>query len=265
MRGIGLGFTLRRSVSRYSGFLAAATLAAGALVSSSARATDLPPSAPPPLPVKAAPLYSPAPVATWQGFYVGLNAGWGWSTATQNSITVPGAVYNFSQGGTVLGVTAGYNFQAGSIVFGIEGDIASALINDTGAFCPTFCDTSLTALATLRPRIGFAFGNWMPYLTGGFAWGNVKAEQAGFTNSQSRSGWTFGGGVEARLSPNWTTKLEYLRVRLNSGGAGVPVYNQSDFNLVRVGFNYQFNGMSPLAPTPVARWSGDYIGINGGY
>ena len=54
----------------------------------------------------------------WTGFYVGLNAGYGFGTSTW---TFP-AVDCPNQAGFLVGGTLGYNYQVGSFVFGVEGD-----------------------------------------------------------------------------------------------------------------------------------------------
>src|SRR5918998_6831441 len=85
-----------------------------------ASAADLPMRAAPP-----APVFSAVPVFTWTGFYVGVNAGYGWQDNNDNSVfvpagTIPGAgagtiVYGDDNGdGFVGGGQLGYNVQFGS-------------------------------------------------------------------------------------------------------------------------------------------------------
>ncbi|MFL4996574.1 MAG: porin family protein, partial [Microvirga sp.] len=85
-----------------------------------ASAADLPVRAAPPAPIIAA-----VPVFTWTGFYVGVNAGYGWNA--NDSITVGGVRFDLDdEGGFVGGAQAGYNYQIGSFVVGLEGDIQYA-------------------------------------------------------------------------------------------------------------------------------------------
>ena len=111
------------------------------------------------------------------------------------------------------------------------------------------CTTESRWLSTFRGRIGYAFDRWLPYITGGGAYGNVKATAAvpgaAVSTSKSEFGWTAGAGLEYAFLGNWTAKLEYLYVDLGTFNAGIaPVVNNVSFkeNIVRVGLNYKFSG-----------------------
>jgi outer membrane immunogenic protein len=113
------------------------------------------------------------------------------------------------------------------------------------------CETSSSWLATFRGRVGFAMDRWLPYVTAGGAYGNVKATATlpilGLSSSESSSqfGWTFGAGFEYAFLENWTAKLEYLYVDLGSfNPLPAPAVNNISFreNIVRVGLNYKFSG-----------------------
>ena len=128
----------------------------------------------------------------------------------------------------MVGGTAGYNWQAlGSPwVFGLEGDIDWTNIKGTfaNAACPTGCETKNNWLGTARGRVGYAWDRVMPYVTGGLAVGDIKANQAGFAGvSDTNAGWTAGAGIEAALAGNWTAKLEYLHVDLGNVNCGAGV------------------------------------------
>jgi len=78
--------------------------------------------------IKAPPVVPPPP--RWQGFYVGINGGGGMGPSSQTLtvdplITLLGVATtgNYKVSGALLGATLGYNYQAGSWVFGVEGDI----------------------------------------------------------------------------------------------------------------------------------------------
>ena len=92
-----------------------------------------------------------------------------------------------------------------------------------------------------------AIGNWLAYVTGGLAVGEVQAWDALFASSGSdfRAGWTVGAGVEAGITPNWTFKVEYLYVDLGSREMfnvvpGVPETVSFTANIIRLGLNYKF-------------------------
>ena len=184
----------------------------------------------------------------WTGFYVGVNAGYGFGTTTWSA--VPAA--NSSPKGFLAGGTLGYNYQVGSIVYGIEGDFDWADVKAT-ADCAVgvTCETKNDWLATFRGRIGYAFDRWLPYLTAGGAYGDVKATVsvplAGLAASSSKSqlGWTVGAGLEYAFLSNWSAKIEYLYVDLGSFDTGpAPVVNNVSFkeSIVRAGLNYKFSG-----------------------
>jgi outer membrane immunogenic protein len=205
----------------------------------SAAAADLPRAMPP---VKA-PAYVPA-VYSWNGFYVGINGGGAFGRSDWSAF---GTDTNVSGG--LVGVTAGYNWQAiGSPwVFGLEADIDWANIkgNFTNAGCPTGCETKVGWLGTARGRLGWAFDRVMPYITGGAAFGNVKATQFGVGSvSDTNVGWTAGAGIEAALVNNLTAKIEYLYVDLGdvSCAACLPTASNVDFrsHVVRAGLNFRF-------------------------
>ncbi len=134
-------------------------------------------------------------------------------------------------------------------MFGVEGDIDWADINgSTTNACPAGCKTSDTWLSTVRGRLGYAAGRFMPFVTGGAAFGDIQASTPGFPQgSADRTGWTVGGGLEAALAGHWTAKVEYLYVDLGSFncglncGAGLTTDNVSfQANLLRAGVNYKF-------------------------
>lgn len=93
-----------------------------ALIAAPALAADLPRRSGA---VAPAPVYA-APIFTWSGFYVGAQAGYGWGK-DKYGVSLP-SVQNFklSPDGVLGGVHAGYNWQSGAFVYGLEGDIEYA-------------------------------------------------------------------------------------------------------------------------------------------
>ncbi len=203
-----------------------------------AAAADLPRPAPyyPPAP----PVYVPA--YTWSGFYLGVNGGGGWGTSAWDSTG------SFDISGGLVGGTVGYNYQIGGAVIGVEGDVDWADINGTTNSACTFgCQTSDTWLATVRGRLGYAAERFMPFITGGAAFGDIRASTPGFPgNSATNTGWTVGAGIEMSLIGHWTAKAEYLYVDLGSFNCGIAcgasTTDNVSFktNLVRGGINYRF-------------------------
>ena len=214
------------------------TISVLVFTATAAVAADLPRAMPP----AKAPAYF-APVYNWTGFYAGINGGYGWGDSTWD-----GFASSTDVSGGLLGATVGYNWQAGALVFGLEGDIAWSDIRGrfTNAICPAGCETRNTWLGTARARLGYAADRFMPYVTGGAAFGEIKANPTGFAGvSDTRVGWTVGAGIEAAIAANWTAKLEYLYVDLGDVGCGalacgLPTNVDARINVVRAGLNLRF-------------------------
>jgi outer membrane immunogenic protein len=184
----------------------------------------------------------------WSGFYAGVNAGYGFGESTWSLL--PGTTIKPT--GFLVGGTVGYNWQAGAIVYGIEGDWDWSNVKGSVTCAVVLtCTTESTWLATFRGRVGYAFDRWLPYATLGGAYGNVKATASapflGLSTSSSSSqlGWTAGVGLEYAIMGNWTAKIEYLYVDLGSFDAAPgPLVNNVSFkeNIIRAGLNYKFAG-----------------------
>ena len=172
----------------------------------------------------------------WSGFYSRSNPGDGLGPSWMN----PGISAAFSSpGATSRPATTndsfGYNFQKGNFVFGLEGSFSAA--NFDGRFTsPNFTGAggwspNMNWLGTVTGRMGYSFGQWLPYVKGGFAAANVGSPLqdgafGGFTQAssqQTQAGWTAGVGLEYQLSSKWSLGLEYLYTDLNNGsGGGAP-------------------------------------------
>jgi len=215
---------------KYKGILLAT--AGGVIGMSGAQAADLP--------VKAAPMYTPAP-ATWTGFYAGIHLGANWQM-TSVSMTDPKGPYTGTFGkangaGFIGGGQIGYNWQMGTTVWGLEATISgltgSANASNTWYNSPSSGDTihsSIDWLATFRGRVGWLMNpDTLLYATGGLAVGGVKnaANQYGLNDdpyytarvSKTKTGYVVGGGMEHRLSRNWNIAVEGLYVDLGKSSA----------------------------------------------
>ena len=105
-------------------------------------------------------------------------------------------------------------------MFGLEGDIDWSNIRGSAACGGLSCETRNNWLGTARGRLGYAADRFMPYVTGGAAFGDIKTSVAGVGDaSTTKAGWTLGGGVEAAIAGPWTAKIEYLYVDLGRGGS----------------------------------------------
>jgi len=196
-----------------------------------------------------APLYKAPPsevtqAYNWTGFYFGVNGGGGWGSSRWQGVDRVGL-----SGGQVGG-TAGYNWQIGKAVVGVEGDVDWSGLQGTATstLCPGgSCGTSDTWLSTVRGRVGYAFDRVLPYVTGGLAVGDIQAATPGLPGgSNTNAGWTLGGGIELALPGNWSAKAEYLHVDLGAFncGTGCGVLPNENVSLhqdvFRAGVNYHF-------------------------
>lgn len=213
-----------------------AAVAALSFAAFAAQAADLPRS-------YKAPAYTAPAYASWSGFYVGLNAGYGFGKSNWDVPAVDTAPK-----GALAGVTVGYNFQTGLWVWGVEGDLDWSGMKGTSDCAPGMtCETKNNWLGTARARLGYAgWNNFLPYITGGAAFGSVKATNS-ITGSATKTmiGWTAGAGLEYALWSNWSIKAEYLYADLGKFDCGISCGAASDnvsfkANIVRAGINYRF-------------------------
>src|SRR4051795_12245289 len=148
-----------------------------ALGVSSATAADLGAS-----PYKAAPIAMPM-MYDWSGFYIGANAGYGWSNQCLDITAVGFGAGTFvegcrSAGGAVAGGQMGYRWQSGAMVFGVEaqGDWANlrnsrvtALFNPADTF-----KSNINALGLFTGQVGYAWNSTLLYVKGGAAVANQR-------------------------------------------------------------------------------------------
>jgi outer membrane immunogenic protein len=171
----------------------------------------------------------PLNMYSWAGPYLGGNVGWDWGSVDNNP-TKPS--------GFVGGAQAGYNFQNGPWVLGIEGDLQATGASDTFAQWKF----SNPWFGTVRGRAGYAVNNILFYGTVGLAFGELSGQTFfGPTESHTNAGWTIGFGAEFGLAQNWSAKIEYLYVDLNDSNFAITGLQNGDrFGLVRAGVNYHF-------------------------
>jgi outer membrane immunogenic protein len=205
----------------------AGALAAAATLSGTAFAAE-PALTPPP----------PVPIFTWTGAYVGGQIGYAWGqdpvtwSGISNDDELAAGTFGNSPQGVIGGAHVGYNLQYNQwLVLGIEGSVDGTSLNYTAqvAVNDFVGDTpgSITATSkadvqgSVRGRIGIAFDRVLIYGTGGVAFTDFYTElgdmtgfftgvpgtNATFTNT--RAGWTAGGGIEYAVTDNWWVRAEY--------------------------------------------------------
>ena len=239
------------------------TVAATFVLSGTATAADL---------AFKAPAYSA--IYDWTGFYVGAHTGYGDGSIgpRSNPIFEQSVFFPPTITGLLGGYQAGYNRQFGNrMVLGFETDATFTSPTDAPRLVPAPFHSSIDYAGSLRGRIGYASGAWMPYVTGGFAWGHSEirindADGEVVSNpGRYHAGWTVGAGAEFALSGNWTAKLEYDYVDLarrtyDLGEFGLPsVSLDPKLHLLKFGLNYRFGEAPwPLATKPALPESDDW-------
>ena len=215
---------------------------------------------------------------TWTGLYVGGDGGYGWHVSRGTLTTAAGAplaAYDYNANGPFSGVFVGANYQLGHSVAGVEGDwqrsnltgnneqqadigAAAALPAPTGAFPggPYTVSTTIKDDESIRGRLGYSYGRFLVFGTGGFAWGDPSSAYALLgaapfvAGGGNASGWTAGAGLDYAFTDNVFGRIEYRYTDLTTSGfvkaatdAG-DAANKVPINDVRVGIAYKFN---PLA------------------
>lgn len=193
-------------------------------------AADLPSRVAAPAP---SPYYA-APIASWTGFYFGVNAG---------GVSIDyGAPDNMS--GYTVGARVGYDYQFGNgFVLGILGDAELSTADQTrtpGGFPNITVENK--SIFTANLRAGFTVTpNLLLYATGGYSYFDFKVSDPGFFFARplpgSADGWNIGLGAEYRWTPNLSTYAEYRYHDVSLSGRG---NGGAEVNQVKVGLNYKF-------------------------
>jgi outer membrane immunogenic protein len=195
-----------------------------------------------------APYYAPPPVFTWTGGYVGANASFGFGQYTSG-----GQSYFGNADGGLFGLTAGYNFQSGPLVAGIEGDIDFGGVSGTGYPAGGISSTgTINGEGSIRGRFGYAFDHTLVYVTAGYTGANLKGTVADLSiapniyvsQSTSLNGFVVGTGIEYALTRNFSVKAEYLFSDYGAGGLFGGTRDSISSGLllstIRAGVNYHF-------------------------
>jgi outer membrane immunogenic protein len=206
-----------------------------------------------------------APMYDWSGFYVGAFGGGGVGNHNVNNANGSAGFANFtanysSQGG-IAGGEVGYNWQSGTLLFGVEADGFwsgikgnDASQGNAGAFAVTAVDaTNLRSGATLRARGGITVDRLLLFFTGGWAHGNFLHTNTdpvlGIDQfSTHRSGLAAGGGIAYAITDNVIGKVEYRYydfgrfVRANPLNGVLPYTVDNTNSVVTLGLDFKFGG-----------------------
>lgn len=238
-----------------------------------------------------APTPPPPPAWSWTGFYIGLQGGAGWGTVEDQVSSVQSCIggvcgpqipvgflqSSFDMSGMFGGATAGFNWQTGPVVLGVEGDFSGSNISGNSDCSHSFglgamggtsstCKTEMNWFGTATGRVGLTADHALLYIKAGAAWAHFDHNAAigtvlggatllSGTVSDTPVGFTFGTGLEYALWGGWSAKVEYDFMDFGNKQIVMPlaspiiaggVVNETDkdhikVNIVRAGVNYRFN------------------------
>jgi outer membrane immunogenic protein len=212
---------------------------------------------------------APPPECNWTGFYIGINVGGQFGHSEDNDIDFywprgPGAQkWGYNESGIVGGGQVGYNFQWNWLVLGVEAEGGYMNLEGSGIepwsnFPPDGPNTGRSDsdfFTTIRGRLGFAFGHWLFYGTGGGIGVNYETKvsdpgEGVFGSKQEFDwGWTGGGGIEYMFGCHWSLRAEYLRYEVDKQrftafwsqtGINYRFDANTEGNILRAGLNYKF-------------------------
>ena len=230
-------------------------------------------------PVQAADLpYAKAPPATptvydWTGAYVGVFGGGGFGNHNVNNSTgsaVPFADFsaNYTSQGGLAGGEAGYRWQSGNYIVGIEGDLFwSGIRGNDGSQFANGAFPGVTAVdadslrwgGTVRALGGYTVDRWLMFFTGGYAFGSIQHTNTAPGGVVDRfnaqgNGLTAGGGFAYAITNNIIGKFEYRYYNFNGynrsgtvvGGltpnGQIPYTTETSYSVVTIGLDFKFGG-----------------------
>ena len=199
--------------------------AAAILTSLSARAADLPTKA---QPVPYVPAFS------WTGFYVGGELGWIRTDPQYTAAAVLlGTPFGISaatgKSGLSYGALAGYNYQAGNVVLGVEGDFQGWTVGTIRytAITGDFLTAHSKWGGSVRGRLGYAADHALFFVSGGAAFASNKTfvpfTGISIGGDDTRVGWTVGAGIDYAFTNNWFTGFEYRYSQFESKSFVYPI------------------------------------------
>ena len=186
-----------------------------------------------------------APMDSWSGFYMGLQAGYNWGDADFDVYHEENngrgradggdhfAKASLNLDGMTAGFYAGYNWLlSDNWLVGVEGEWN--YLDASDSVHPKLRggegdneweeEPDLTVKltqdweASARLRVGKVMGDYLPYLTGGVAWTSINAKVYNtgegpngvlMDDDQILVGWTIGAGVEMAISENIHARIQY--------------------------------------------------------
>jgi outer membrane immunogenic protein len=174
----------------------------------------------------------PAPVSNWAGAYIGGYGDYKWGRFEDGD----------REGAFGGGAYGGYNWQSGQIVYGIEGDVG---YNGVESDVATGVEGEAGVNGSVRARVGYDMNPFLIYGTAGVALqdNELTDTATGASDSKTAVGYTVGAGVEAMVTDNITTRVEYRYTDFGSKNydpGGSTVSSGYDDHAVKVGIGVKF-------------------------
>jgi outer membrane immunogenic protein len=135
-----------------------------------------------------------------------------WSINDEVNLGGTGGALLEDPDGFAIGARAGYDYQVGNVLLGFITDGYYSFA-DGGGSGGAF-KSELRYYGTVRGRFGIGMGRFLPYVTAGYAYGDLKVSNnvTGVSSSETLSGWTYGGGVEFVWNRDITLYGGYRRI-----------------------------------------------------
>jgi outer membrane immunogenic protein len=208
------------------------------------------------LPLKAPPIVAPAPL--WTGFYVGGKIGggfgdkwWNCTPATDCEGSPNQSIGTTSVDGFVGGFQAGYNWQTGVWVLGIEGqwdwtDMHGQFAGTGPGFSGETLSSKISWVASVVGRVGVTIDRALVYAGGGVAWAHESDtdDLCPCTGTSTSVGATFLTGVEYWIDPHWAARIQYNFYDFGSHDLNLasdfPIATELRIHTVTAGVDYRF-------------------------
>jgi outer membrane immunogenic protein len=202
---------------------------------------------------------SPSPLVNyafnWSGAYVGGNIGANWVNISLPPIATAG--HNGSTAAITGGLQAGYLWQTGQIVYGLETFLNFDGNSKTFSYINGYNGNTYSERERedldfgVRGRLGYAIDRFLPYVSAGVTFADLNSRlynaTANLYDSKTtlRTGYQFGGGLEYAITNNWTARGEYTfsdygHYKVGYGQNGQAYGHDVTDNALRFSINYKF-------------------------
>ncbi|WP_163264320.1 outer membrane protein [Chelativorans alearense] len=201
-------------------------------------------------PTPAPAVVAPMPTYDWGGFYIGVDGGHGWGKTDTDLYLDPKGAFG--------GAFVGYDYQFDDWVLGIEGDFQYANIkheiSDGDDTLRTRIGYDVQWFGSARMRAGTATGPFLPYVTGGVAFGKgdvlqnvgsiVDGIELDYKYSDKAVGYTVGAGADYAFNKRFFGRVEYQYLDFGEFHYSYDNRSQEDISVtmhtVRAGLGLKF-------------------------